>query len=445
LPVFGNLDVQKGLSEIIDYLFSLHRFGIKPGLERTLALAEIAGNPHTRFKTIHVAGTNGKGSTCSMMASILQEAGFKTGLYTSPHILKFNERIRVNGAMISVDDMVRHFLKLEPHIEEIGSTFFEVTTVMAFSYFAEQNVDIAVIETGLGGRLDSTNIISPELSVITSIDLDHMEFLGTTLPKIAFEKAGIIKQNTPVIVGENRGELRGVFEKKAAEEEAEITFLKDIFDVENVVFKKDFSTEISFKNVVKSENSLKKITTALAGKHQVQNTLTAYAAIEVLKEKYPVSDEALENGFKNVKKNVGLRGRIELLKSEPPLVVDVAHNPAGTKVLKETLELCGYSDVKWNLVFGAMADKDFAEMLQPLKEITGEIFAAAPKNERAAKAEKIGEIARESDFKNVSEFGSIAEAVEAACKKGAPMLICGSFYVVDEALRALQENCGIEI
>ncbi|HYF03554.1 MAG TPA: bifunctional folylpolyglutamate synthase/dihydrofolate synthase, partial [Patescibacteria group bacterium] len=153
--------MQKGLSEIIDYLFSLHRFGIKPGLERTLALAEIAGNPQTHFKTIHVAGTNGKGSTCSMLASILQEAGFKTGLYTSPHILKFNERIRVNGQVISDEDMVRHFEKLAVHIEEIGSTFFEVTTVMAFSYFAEQNVDFAVIETGLGGRLDSTNIIAP--------------------------------------------------------------------------------------------------------------------------------------------------------------------------------------------------------------------------------------------------------------------------------------------
>ncbi|MES2764281.1 MAG: folylpolyglutamate synthase/dihydrofolate synthase family protein [Bacteroidota bacterium] len=436
--------MQKGLSKIIDYLFSLHRFGIKPGLERTLALAEIAGNPHTRFKTIHVAGTNGKGSTCSMLASILQEAGFKTGLYTSPHILRFNERIRVNGAMISDEDMVRHFLKLEPHIEEIGSTFFEVTTVMAFSYFAEQNVDIAVIETGLGGRLDSTNIIAPELSVITSIDLDHMEYLGTTLPKIAFEKAGIIKKNTPVIVAENRAELRGVFEKKADEEDAPITFLKDIFVVENVVFKKDFSTEIYFKNVLKNEDSLK-ITTSLAGKHQVQNALTAFAAIEVLKEKVEISDVAIEKGFKNVKQNVGLRGRIELLKDNPPLVVDVAHNPAGTRVLKETLDLCGYSAVKWNLVFGAMADKDIAEMLTPLKDIAEEIFAAAPKNERAAKAEKIGEIARESGFKNVNEFESIEEAVEAAFKKDAPMLICGSFYVVDEAFQALKEHCGIEI
>jgi dihydrofolate synthase/folylpolyglutamate synthase len=185
--------------------------------------------------------------------------------------------------------------------------------------------------------------------------------------------------------------------------------------------------------------------TSLAGKHQVQNALTAFAAIDVLKEGFPISDEALENGFKNVKKNVGLRGRIELLKSEPPLVVDVAHNPAGTKVLKETLDLCGYSDVKWNLVFGAMADKDIAEMLAPLKDITEEIFAAAPKNERAAKSEKIGEIARENGFKNVSEYGSIEEALETAFKKDAPMLVCGSFYVVDEAFRALKEHCGIEI
>ncbi|HYF02445.1 MAG TPA: cyanophycin synthetase, partial [Patescibacteria group bacterium] len=267
----------------------------------------------------------------------------------------------------------------------------------------------------------------------------------TTLPKIAFEKAGIIKKNTPVIVAENRAVLREVFEKKATEEGAPITFLNDIFDVESAAFKKDFSTEISFKNILKGGNSFKKIATSLAGKHQVQNALTAFAAIDILKDDFPVSDEALEAGFKNIKNNVGLRGRIELLKSEPPLVVDVAHNPAGTKVLKETLELCGYGGTKWNLVFGAMADKEIAEMLAPLKEITAEIFAASPKNERAAKVERIGEIARESGFKNVSEYGSIAGAVETAFKKDAPMLICGSFYVVDEAFQALKEHCEIEI
>ncbi|MBI3259291.1 MAG: bifunctional folylpolyglutamate synthase/dihydrofolate synthase, partial [Ignavibacteriae bacterium] len=199
---------QTDISEILTRLFSLHRFGIKPGLERTLSLLELLENPHTKFPSIHVAGTNGKGSTSSMLAAILTAAGYKTGLYTSPHIREFNERIRINGVPISDVDIARFAVPLLDESEKASTTFFEITTVMAFAYFAEQKVDIAIIETGLGGRLDSTNVILPEVSIITSIDLDHTQYLGLTLESITGEKAAIIKPETPVVIAEPRTTLR---------------------------------------------------------------------------------------------------------------------------------------------------------------------------------------------------------------------------------------------
>ncbi|MBA5628906.1 bifunctional folylpolyglutamate synthase/dihydrofolate synthase [Moheibacter lacus] len=309
----------------------------KKDLGNIRALMEHLGNPHEKFKSIHVAGTNGKGSTTHMLASIFQESGYKTGLTTSPHLKDFRERIRLNGKVCSEEFVIDFVEKNAAFIESLQASFFEVSIAMAFTYYAQEKVDIAIVETGLGGRLDSTNIIRPELSIITNIGLDHTGILGETLSEIASEKAGIIKPNVPVIIGESSTEIQAVYIQKAVETNSKI----------------HFAEEFIFPNY---DSDLK-------GIYQEKNKRTVLTAIEMLnKQGFEISQNAIQSGLKNVISNTGLRGRWEILQENPTIIADTAHNPHGLAEIQKQLSQTNYENL--HLVLGFVNDKDVLSILE---------------------------------------------------------------------------------
>ncbi len=425
------------IQDLLNYLFSLHRFGIKPGLDRIQFLLSFLENPETLYPCIHVAGTNGKGSVCSILASILQSAGYKTGLYTSPHIRLFNERIRINGECIPNEDIARLASKLMPEIEKEHTTFFEVTTAMAFAWFAEQNVDIAIIETGMGGRLDATNVIeSPLATIITSIDLDHTEFLGSDLLSIAGEKAGIMKIGSPIIIGESRIELQSFFKSFALHKQASSCIIIDEeSSVHSVLYNKDLSMnlDLSIGNQkyveVKSER---------AGLHQIRNIQTALLALHEISALFPCDELSIRKGLEFTSLISGIHGRIQLLQTNPPIIIDVGHNPACIKRLLETIDICGYSHNKWQIVFGAMSDKPIQEMLRLFAPYCDVLLACSPNIERAMPASQLALLSK--DFIQDTEyFQSVADAVYKGIDTNKPLLITGSFYLAEEAFHALDK------
>lgn len=417
-------------TELTERLFAMQRFGIKPGLERTLELAESAGMPQNKFKSIHAAGTNGKGSVCSIIASVLTESGYKTGLYTSPHILDFNERIRVNGVQISDDKLIELAAILLPEAEKIGATFFEITTVLAFMYFAECEVDFAVIETGLGGRYDSTNIINPELSIITSIDIDHTEYLGNTIGEIAFEKAGIIKKGVPVVINETKEEALNVIINRADELGSAYVLPDKTYKSNILSYSEDMSMMISI-NKAGEEICFK---TALAGSHQLSNHTTAYAALDILSNKYSISTESIQSGLENLKINSGLRARMELVNTNPPIVMDVCHNAPAFAYLRDTVQNCFGNNIKWKLIYGAMADKDILSMLKEIVPICSELVIAVPNIQRAETAVNIMAFAKSVGFEKISVAESVCKAAEHAKTGDTNCLIAGSFHIAEEAV-----------
>ncbi|TAE27295.1 MAG: bifunctional folylpolyglutamate synthase/dihydrofolate synthase [Candidatus Kapaibacterium sp.] len=434
------------LQHLLDELYALRRSDAIPGLERARELAARLGNPQEKFPCIHIAGTNGKGTVSSVVASVLMEAGLKVGLYTSPHILRFNERIRINGVEISNDALLERVQEIMPLVRQQNAIFFEAATVMAFQHFATEKVDIAVIETGLGGRLDATNILAPKnvlITAITSIDYDHTEFLGETLPEIAGEKAGIMKQNVPCIIAESRPELLLTFMEHSAENQAPICLLDDAYRVEIAEFHPDFSMTATLRA---PKLTLENAHIPLCGSHQARNVLTAFAIIHQVRKRLPqgknrreelVAEEVIERGLRNITQNSGLRGRIELLRAAsdatPPIVLDVAHNPAGVQMLVETLRACGYADTRWHLIFGAMQDKHIDQMLMALKPITEKLIAPQLDFPRARTNTSVVELAKKHGFQ-----ANIAESVEAACRMAlterVPMLLAGSFHLAEEVL-----------
>ena len=423
------------IQDLLNYLFSLHRFGIKPGLDRIQFLLSFLENPETLYPCIHVAGTNGKGSVCSILASILQSAGYKTGLYTSPHIRLFNERIRINGECIPNEDIARLASKLMPEIEKEHTTFFEVTTAMAFAWFAEQNVDIAIIETGMGGRLDATNVIeSPLATIITSIDLDHTEYLGSDLLSIAGEKSGIMKKGSPIIIGESRIELLSFFKSFAIHKQASSCIVIDEKSaVHSVLYNKDLSmnVDLSIGNQkyveVKSER---------AGLHQIRNIQTALLTLHEISALFPCDELSIRKGLAFTSLISGIHGRIQLLQTNPPIIIDVGHNPACIKRLLETIDMCGYSPNKWQIVFGAMSDKPIQEMLGLFAPYCDVLLACSPNIERAMPASQLALLSK--DFIQDTEyFQSVADAVYKGIDSKKPLLITGSFYLAEEAFRAL--------
>lgn len=365
------------------------------------------GNPQENYKTIHVAGTNGKGSSCHMLASILQQAGYKTGLYTSPHLKDFRERIRVNGQLCS-EDFVTDFVNQNfEFIKSLNASFFEVTTAMAFEYFSRSEVDVAVIETGLGGRLDSTNIIRPVLSVITNIGLDHIAILGDTLTKIAFEKAGIIKEGIPAVIGETTEEIRPVFVEKSKETNSELIFAEEL-------------------NVSEYESDLK-------GIYQSKNKRTVLAVVDQLRKSgFEIPEDAVRKGLLNVVSNTGLRGRWEILNHRPLTVADTAHNPHGLAEIKKQIEAVRYK--KLHLVLGFVSDKDVKSILGFFPKDAVYYFCQ-PNVSRKFKIEELQKIIPKE--LNANCYKSVKEAFDAARSNSAKddlIYIGGSTYVVAEIL-----------
>ena len=355
--------------ETLDWMFNklpiYQRVGgaaYKVGLDNTIALLGYLGNPHHNFKSVHVAGTNGKGSTSHLLASIFQEAGYKTGLYTSPHLRDFRERIRINGEMIPEEHVVDFIERNKEQFEKMELSFFEMTVGMAFDYFSNEKVDIAIVEVGMGGRLDSTNLITPELSVITNIGLDHVQFLGDTLEKIAGEKAGIIKEGIPVVIGETQPETHQVFEDKAAACHSPIYFADQIFDCDKVHIESMTQQEYDiWKN---SELYLEACQIPLMGNYQKKNLATVVCAADLLKDKFNLSEDDIRDGIANVIRNTHLMGRWQILNHDPLTIADTGHNVDGIREVVSQLAEMTYN--KLHFVIGMVNDKDIDHVLQLL-------------------------------------------------------------------------------
>lgn len=408
---------------------------IKKDITNTLLLCEKVGNPHHQFRSIHIAGTNGKGSVSHMLASILQEAGYKTGLYTSPHLQDFRERIRINGVMIPEEEVIRFTEDYKTYFEAIEPSFFEVTVALAFRYFAEQQVDIAVIETGLGGRLDSTNVITPELSIITNIGYDHMQLLGDTLPQIAGEKAGIIKEKIPVVIGESHPETVDVFTEKAREMDAPLVFADKLFRPQKI-----HSSPVELNVEYATEDGTSFFSTDLPGRYQAKNMATVLAAVSILQKQFPaLNNEHLRNGLHRVKQNTGLMGRWEVLQENPLFVLDVGHNEDGMRQILEQLAHQQYE--KLHIVIGMVKDKDVEKVLSLLPQRATYYFtnASIP---RALPVEELEEKAGKYGLKG-SVFTVVNDAARAALNAAADedmVLVCGSVFVVGEVDRALYKR-----
>ncbi len=359
----------KTYPEALEFLYStlpmFQRIGasaFKKDLSNTLAFCKHLGNPEHKFKTIHIAGTNGKGSTSHLLASILMESGYKTGLYTSPHLKDYRERIKVNGIITDEKFVTQFVIKNKNFILELKPSFFETTVAMAFEYFAQENVDIAVIETGMGGRLDSTNVITPLLSVITNIGFDHQQFLGNTLPLIAGEKAGIIKPKIPVVIGEQQEETKNVFIEKSKDLGSEIYFSKDFFKAHKYQLNIKNGTA-KFEYIDLENDNLVKLESQLAGKYQVKNIATVLCCSKILnKNGFSINQESIKKGINKVVNNTGLRGRWETQNVAPYIVFDTAHNEDG---LREALShLSYYPYNKLRTVLGFADDKDVEKALR---------------------------------------------------------------------------------
>ena len=334
----------------------------KADLNNTIALLDMLGNPQHHFKSVHVAGTNGKGSTSHMLASIFQEAGYKTGLFTSPHLRDFRERIRINGEMIPEERVIGFIEKHQEFFQTQELSFFEMTTGLAFDYFAEEQVDIAIVEVGMGGRLDSTNLITPELSVITNIGLDHVQFLGDTLEKIAYEKAGIIKEGIAVVIGETQSETHQVFEDKATDCHSPIYFADQIFDCDKVHIESTTQQEYDiWKN---SELYLEACTIPLMGNYQKKNLTTVMCATDLLRQKFELSDDDIRDGVANVIRNTHLMGRWQILNQDPLTIADTGHNVDGIREVVSQLAEMTFN--KLHFVIGMVNDKDIDHVLQLL-------------------------------------------------------------------------------
>ena len=423
----------------IEYLYSklpmFSRTGaaaLKMDLSNTIALCTALGNPQQRFKTIHVAGTNGKGSVSHLLASIMQEAGFKTGLYTSPHLQDFRERIRINGEMIPTELVVHFTENIKPLIASLEPSFFEVTVAMAFDHFAKEGVEVAIIETGLGGRLDSTNIIHPELSVITNIGLDHVQLLGNTLGLIAAEKAGIIKAQVPVVIGQTHVETAAVFENKAMQLEAPIVFADAIWKTAaQSVTPAIIAVELTGIN----DGAKRKFNADLAGMYQADNIRTVITAIDLLIDRgWTIKESDIVSGIANARKNTGLHGRWEAIKTNPLLMLDVAHNTEGIKQVVQQINAAAFE--KLFIILGMSRDKDVESVIAhlPNQAIYGFTQAQIP---RALSTEELEKMATTAGLMGKS-YPDVNMAIEDMLKMAGSkdlVLVCGSVFVVGEVDR----------
>ena len=400
--------------ETVNYLFSRlpmyqreGRLAFKKDLTNTYALLSKLGNPHQKFKSIHIAGTNGKGTTAHGIAAILQTAGYNTGLYTSPHLKSFTERVKVNGAEVSESFVIEFVAKIRDYIEEINPSFFEITVAMAFEYFAKEKVDIAVVETGLGGRLDSTNVITPEVSAITNIGYDHMDILGETFGQIAREKAGIIKKGVPVVIGEYHQETFPVFIAKAQEQGARL------------VLDQTFTSEDSMEGIPY---------------HKAKNRDTVFALSKVLQGLgWNIQDEDVTKGYTNSEKITGFKGRFHTISNHPLIVADIAHNESGLSALFNYINHSTDNEGEMHIVFGAVRDKNLAPILNILPA-NARFYWTQSSVPRSLSAENLNDTARDFGLKGFS-YSDVNEALENAKKNALTediIVVTGSTFVVSE-------------
>ncbi|MDP4210328.1 MAG: folylpolyglutamate synthase/dihydrofolate synthase family protein [Bacteroidota bacterium] len=426
-------------SEVIDYMYSqlpmFHRIGkaaFKSGLDNALHLDSYFKFPHRNYKTIHVAGTNGKGSVSHSVAAILQSAGYKTGLFTSPHLKDFRERIRVNGEMIPETEVVDFIENHQKVFDEIKPSFFEMTSALAFYYFEKEKVDVAIIEVGMGGRLDSTNIITPELSVITNIGFDHTEFLGDTLAKIAAEKAGIIKPGVPVVIGEYHPETWPVFEQIASQNRADITVADKSLRADYSLFSAD---EKQIFTIYQGESPVyKRLVFDLSGFYQRKNILTILAVVEQLRNLgFSINNESMYSALANVSALTGLKGRWQTLGHNPLIICDTGHNVDGITWITQQIKAVPYK--KLHIVMGVVSDKDVTSILGLLPKEATYYFSKA-NIPRALDALKLKEKARTFDLYGES-YTSVSEALIAAQTNAAKedfIFVGGSTFVVAEVI-----------
>jgi dihydrofolate synthase/folylpolyglutamate synthase len=427
------LDNPEGYSDTVNYLYNLQRHGIKLGLENIKKITEILGKPHRAFRSIHIAGTNGKGSTATMIASILRDNGLKVGLFTSPHLVSFTERIRINGLPIPEQEVIRltSFIRNAISGADIKPTFFEFVTAMAFYYFASEDVDWAVIEVGMGGRFDATNIIQPEISIITNIALEHKEFLGQTLSEIAFEKAGIIKDRIPVVTATQHPEALDVIERIAKKNSSELH-----------IYGRDFEGKLTFMderhikfNYISSSSKRNGLCIPLSGRYQIYNAALAIRACEIMSQRgLHLSKDAIYNGISNL----NLEGRLEWVSHMPPIIIDSAHNPDAAASLADAIEEI-FQEKKIILIVGIMKDKEIEGILKPLIKISHKIIFTRPKGERAAPPlilkKCIKNIMKNRNPKAIFTTNTVAEAIrlaETLHRKDHIILVTGSFYTTGE-------------
>ncbi len=401
----------------------------KEGLQTTIALDGHLGNPHRKFRTIHIAGTNGKGSTSHTLAAILQESGYKVGLYTSPHLIDFRERIRVNGTPASKEYVTGFVEKHRAFFEPLSPSFFELTTAMAFCYFAEQQVDIAVIEVGLGGRLDCTNIITPDLSVITNISLDHTQFLGSTEKEIAAEKAGIMKPGIPVIIGESNGITRELFARKAEETGCRIIFAEEKKEIAAATCDgSGYEYETAEYGTIHGE---------LGGFCQEKNANTILAAVRELKHAgYAITADAVRKGFTNVCSATGLMGRWQKIKEKPRVVCDAGHNIGGIEYISRQLSAIECNRLR--IVFGMVSDKEIAAVLRIMPTNAVYYFTQAS-IKRAMPAEELQEMALKHGLQG-GHYPTVATALKRALDESSPddfIFVGGSCFIVADLLESI--------
>lgn len=436
-------------SETIDFLFTrlplFSRIGVaayKKDLTNTLSLCEFLNNPQHQFKSIHIAGTNGKGSVSHILAAIFHSAGYKTGLYTSPHLFDFRERIKISSTGGKLEEVPEKFVidfteKIIPQIEKISPSFFELTVAMAFDFFAKEKVEIAIIETGLGGRLDSTNVITPELSVITNISYDHTAMLGNTLTEIAFEKAGIIKNKVPVVIGEANEDTAAVFSNVAKEKNADLFFATETRKVTDWSWEHHF-LQIEIEKAHHTDRE--KYQMDLQGLYQTKNLLTVLEAVTQLRQiGWNIDEHALRKGLQNTKKISGLKGRWDILHSAPLVIADVAHNEGGIRQLLQQIELTPHQNL--HIVFGMVKDKNIDEVLNLLPQNASYYFSRA----QVPRALPEGELKQKASAFHLmgDSYPNVNIAIQAAlenAKEKDLIVICGSIFLVGEIQAALFEN-----
>lgn len=421
----------KNYKECINYLFGLERVGIKYDLKNIKEILKFIGNPEKKIKSIHIAGTNGKGSVAAIINSVLIESGYKTGLYTSPHIIDFRERILINGKLIPENFVIKFTEKLYDLVEKIKPSFFEATTAMAFEYFAKEKVDYAVIEAGLGGRLDSTNVLKPLVSIITGISIDHTEYLGDTIEKIAFEKAGIVKRNTPCILGNVKSKVKKIISNKCKEKNSSLFISENLSSVKTVKRNENY---LIVKTAFNGKNILLKY--PVIGDYQVQNIKTALTALSEIEkfEKIIFTKEKLQAGFENIKLHSKFFGRFEKISDKPKIIIDVSHNAEGIRNIKNNLKYIKYKNLY--VIFGMMKDKEYDKCLRELEKLDATIILTKPDYKRAEEPEVL--------YKSVSkkEKFLIAENVKTAyknanriLKKNDMILVTGSFFLLSDFLK----------